>query len=302
MRKKIKQYVSMLMVMLMAISAVVFCGAEKAYAGSFSGGYISLGADLTSDEKAKVLALFGVDEKDLDSYKVVYVTNQEEHQYLDSYISSSQIGNQAWSSVLITEGKKGSGINVTTKNVIYCTTGMYANALATAGVEDVNVVVAGPFNVSGTAALVGALKAYSEMTGEAVDEDVVDAAVDEMVTTGSLEDGTDADNEKVEGMVAYLKEQIANSDNKDKDLDQIINDAANKFEITLNEDQFNQLKSLLEKLGGLHLDLGSLKSQAQAAYDTLKDMGFDISKIHIDTEEARGLLQQIIETIKGWFN
>ena len=302
MRKKIKQYVSMLMVMLMAISAIVFCGAEKAYAGSFSGGYISLGADLTSDEKAKVLALFGVDEKDLDSYKVVYVTNQEEHQYLDSYISSSQIGNQAWSSVLITEGKKGSGINVTTKNVIYCTTGMYANALATAGVEDVNVVVAGPFNVSGTAALVGALKAYSEMTGETVDEDVVDAAVDEMVTTGSLEDGTDADNEKVEGMVAYLKEQIANSDNKDKDLDQIINDAANKFEITLNEDQFNQLKSLLEKLGGLHLDLGSLKSQAQAAYDTLKDMGFDISKIHIDTEEARGLLQQIIETSKGWFN
>lgn len=302
MRKKIKQYVSMLMVMLMAISAVVFCGAEKAYAGSFSGGYISLGADLTSDEKAKVLALFGVDEKDLDNYKVVYVTNQEEHQYLDSYISSSQIGNQAWSSVLITEGKKGSGINVTTKNVIYCTTGMYANALATAGVEDVNVVVAGPFNVSGTAALVGALKAYSEMTGETVDEDVVDAAVDEMVTTGSLEDGTDADNEKVEGMVAYLKEQIANSDNKDKDLDQIINDAANKFEITLNEDQFNQLKSLLEKLGGLHLDLGSLKSQAHAAYDTLKDMGFDISKIHIDTEEARGLLQQIIETIKGWFN
>lgn len=302
MRKKIKQYVSMLMVMLMAISAVVFCGAEKAYAGSFSGGYISLGADLTNDEKAKVLALFGVDEKDLDNYKVVYVTNQEEHQYLDSYISSSQIGNQAWSSVLITEGKKGSGINVTTKNVIYCTTGMYANALATAGVEDVNVVVAGPFNVSGTAALVGALKAYSEMTGETVDEDVVDAAVDEMVTTGSLEDGTDADNEKVEGMVAYLKEQIANSDNKDKDLDQIINDAANKFEITLNEDQFNQLKSLLEKLGGLHLDLGSLKSQAQAAYDTLKDMGFDISKIHIDTEEARGLLQQIIETIKGWFN
>ena len=302
MRKKIKQYVSMLMVMLMAISAVVFCGAEKAYAGSFSGGYISLGADLTSDEKAKVLALFGVDEKDLDNYKVVYVTNQEEHQYLDSYISSSQIGNQAWSSVLITEGKKGSGINVTTKNVIYCTTGMYANALATAGVEDVNVVVAGPFNVSGTAALVGALKAYSEMTGETVDEDVVDAAVDEMVTTGSLEDGTDADNEKVEGMVAYLKEQIANSGNKDKDLDQIINDAANKFEITLNEDQFNQLKSLLEKLGGLHLDLGSLKSQAQAAYDTLKEMGFDISKIHIDTEEAKGLLQQIIETIKGWLN
>lgn len=298
--KKIKRYLCMLLVMLTAVSAVAAVSTKEAYAGSFSGGYISLGADLTDDERAKVLELFGVDENDLDNYKVVYVTNQEEHQYLDSYISSSQIGNQAWSSVLIKEGKKGSGINVTTKNVIYCTTGMYANALATAGVEDVDVVVAGPFNVSGTAALVGALKAYSEMTGETVDEEVVDAAVDEMVTTGSLEDNTDADNEKVEGMVAYLKEQVANGDNKN--LDQIINDAADKFEITLNEEQFNQLKALLEKLGGLHLDLGSLKSQAQAAYDTLKDMGVDISKIHIDTEEAKGIFQQIIDMIKGWFN
>ena len=298
--KKIKRYLCMMLVMLTAVSAVAAVSTKEAYASSFSGGYISLGADLTDDERAKVLELFGVDENDLDNYKVVYVTNQEEHQYLDSYISSSQIGNQAWSSVLIKEGKKGSGINVTTKNVIYCTTGMYANALATAGVEDVDVVVAGPFNVSGTAALVGALKAYSEMTGETVDEEVVDAAVDEMVTTGSLEDNTDADNEKVEGMVAYLKEQVANGDNKD--LDQIINDAADKFEITLNEEQFNQLKALLEKLGGLHLDLGSLKSQAQAAYDTLKDMGFDISKIHIDTEEAKGIFQQIIDMIKGWFN
>lgn len=302
MRKRIKKYVCALMIMLMAASAVAFFGTDQVYAADFSGGYISLGADLTSDEKSKVLELFGVDEKDLDNYKVVYVTNQEEHQYLDSYISSSQIGDQAWSSVLIKEGKKGSGINVTTKNVIYCTTGMYANALATAGVEDVDVIVAGPFNVSGTAALVGALKAYSEMSGETVDEKVVDAAVDEMVTTGNLEDGTDADSENVEGMVAYLKEQVANGDNKDKDIDQLIKDAANKFEITLNEDQFNQLKALLEKLGGLHLDLGSLKSQAQAAYDALKDMGFDISKIHIDKEEAKSLFQQIIETIKGWLN
>ena len=165
MRRSIRRYLSMLLVMLMTVSAAAVICTKNAYAGSFSGGYISLGADLTEEEKSKVLELFGVDEKDLENYKVVYVTNKEEHQYLDSYISSAQIGDQAWSSVLITEGKKGSGIDVTTKNVIYCTTGMYANALATAGVEDVNVVVAGPFNVSGTAALVGALKAYSSMGG-----------------------------------------------------------------------------------------------------------------------------------------
>ena len=231
---------------------------------------VTLGADLTDEQKNTMMKYF---KADASQVQIITVNNQDERNYLGKYISSAQIGDQAWSSVLITEGKKGSGINVTTKNVIYCTTGMYANALATAGVEDVNVVVAGPFNVSGTAALVGALKAYSEMTGETVDEKVVDAAVDEMVTTGSLEDNTNADNEKVEGMVAYLKEQVASGNSKDKDLDQIINDAADKFEITLNEDQFNQLKALLEKLGGLNLDLGSLKSKAQAAYDTLKNMG-----------------------------
>lgn len=45
----------------------------------FPAGYISLGADLTEEEKSKVLELFGVDEKDLENYKVVYVTNKEEH-------------------------------------------------------------------------------------------------------------------------------------------------------------------------------------------------------------------------------
>ena len=92
MRRSIRRYLSMLLVMLMTVSAAAVICTKNAYAGSFSGGYISLGADLTEEEKSKVLELFGVDEKDLENYKVVYVTNKEEHQYLDSYISSAQIG------------------------------------------------------------------------------------------------------------------------------------------------------------------------------------------------------------------
>ena len=52
---------------------------------------------------------------------------------------------------------------------------MYKNALATAGVTDANIIVAGPFQLSGTAALVGIFKAYEEMTGDNLDEEVVDA-------------------------------------------------------------------------------------------------------------------------------
>ena len=49
---------------------------------------------------------------------------------------------------------------------------MYENALATAGIENADIKVAGPFNISGTAALVGAIKAYENMTGEEVNEEM----------------------------------------------------------------------------------------------------------------------------------
>lgn len=48
----------------------------------------------------------GIELTDLDKYDVVYVNNDEEHKYLDSYISKSEIGKRSLSSVLITEDKR----------------------------------------------------------------------------------------------------------------------------------------------------------------------------------------------------
>ena len=56
----------------------------------------------------------------------------------------------------------------------------------TAGIEDADITVAGPFSISGTAALVGAIKAYETMTGEEIDDENLDAANDELVLTGKL--------------------------------------------------------------------------------------------------------------------
>ena len=117
--------------------------------------YLSLGADLTPDQRATVLGFMGIELTDLDKYDVVYVNNDEEHKYLDSYISKSEIGTRSLSSVLITEDKKGAGLSVSTHNINYCTVGMYKNALATAGIADAKIIVAGPFPISGTAGLVG---------------------------------------------------------------------------------------------------------------------------------------------------
>ena len=234
--------------------------------------YLALGADLTADQQHTVLAYMGIDVADFDNYDVVYVNNDEEHKYLDAYVPKKQIGTKALSSVLISLTDKGSGIKVSTYNINYCTAGMYKNALATAGISDANIIVAGPFALSGTAALGGTFEAYEQMTGETLDEDVVDAAMDELVTTGDLEQSIDGDSEDVEAMIADLKGKIASGElSSVEDIEKAIDDLADKYEIHLSDEDKQKLTDLMEKLKGLDLDWGSIKDQAEDWASRLQD-------------------------------
>ena len=114
--------------------------------------YVSFGADLKDDEKDKVMSLMGIEEEDLENYTVGEITNDDEHKYLGDYLDDSVIGTRALSSVVVVVGQEGDGIDVETKNISYCTPGMYTNALITAGIKDADVIVAGPFEITGTAA------------------------------------------------------------------------------------------------------------------------------------------------------
>ena len=198
------------------------------------------------------------------------------------------------------KAKKGSGITVTTKNINYCTTSMYENALATAGVKDANVVVVGPFDMSGTAALIGAVKAYSGMTGEAVDTDVIDGAINEMVVTGEIGDETGKTDE-IAGMVAYLKDQVGGKNFSDSELADAIDQASEKFNVSLTQDQIDQLKELLKKLQGLDLNWNNIRDQAENLYGKLKDMGLKVDTSAL-TQQAQGFFAKLIAFIKSLFN
>lgn len=262
--------------------------------------YISFGADLRADEKAKVLELFGLTEADLEKCNVNTVTNAEEHQYLDAYITNDHIGSRALSSVAVMKAKKGSGITVTTKNINYCTTSMYENALATAGVKDANVVVVGPFDMSGTAALIGAVKAYSGMTGKDVETDVIDGAINEMVVTGEIGDETGKTDE-IAGMIAYLKDQVGGKNLSDSEITDAIDQASEKFNVSLTQDQIDQLKALLKKLQGLDLNWSNIRDQAQNLYGKLKDMGLNVDTAAL-TQQAQGFFAKLIAFIKSLFH
>ena len=290
------------MVMGMSVSAFAADGGNATQVTIADGDtpYISFGADLRADEKAKVLELFGLTEADLEKCNVNTVTNAEEHQYLDAYITNDHIGSRALSSVAVMKAKKGSGITVTTKNINYCTTSMYENALATAGVKDANVVVVGPFDMSGTAALIGAVKAYSGMTGEAVDTDVIDGAINEMVVTGEIGDET-GETDEIAGMVAYLKDQVGGKNLSDSELADAIDQASEKFNVSLTQDQIDQLKELLKKLQGLDLNWNNIRDQAENLYGKLKDMGLKVDTSAL-TQQAQGFFAKLIAFIKSLFN
>lgn len=227
--------------------------------------YLALGADLTADQQHTVLSYMGIEAADFDKYDAVYVSNAEEHQYLDSYVPKKQIGTKALSSVLVSLADSGNGLKVSTYNINYCTAGMYKNALATAGVEDANVIVAGPFPLSGTAALVGTFEAYEKLTGKELDESVVDAAMDELVTTGDLEQSIDGDSNDVEAMIADLKGQIASGKIKTpEEMEQAIEKLADKYDLKLSDDDKQKLLGLMKKLQGLDLNWDSIKNQASA--------------------------------------
>lgn len=285
MKNRMRKMIAMCCAAVMLFGSSVAVYADE-ISGSLSGDevvveeddkpYLALGADLSEEQKTSVLEMMGVDPAQLDSYDLVTVSNEEEHQYLGSYIPAEKIGTRAWSSVLIVKKDKGNGINISTKNISYCTVGMYKNALVTAGIEDADIIVVGPQNISGTAALVGVFKAYQEMTGEEISQESIDTALNELVVTGELENSIDGNPEDVEVMIAYLKQQIAENGLDDEEsISEAIEEAAEQFDITLTDDQKQQLIDLLMKISKLDLDVDSLLDQAKSVYDKLSDFDID---------------------------
>ena len=237
--------------------------------------YLALGADLSDDQKNIVLSPMGIDPANLANYNVTYVTNAQEHQYLDSYVDSSKIGSKSWSSVVIVKRKKGNGLNISTNNITYCTVGMYKNALTTAGITDADIIVAGPKPISGTAALVGIFEAYEAMTGEAVQDNVVDAALNELVVTGELEASIQGlTDQEVEEFIAYIKSLIAEKGLTDeKSINEAIDEACDKYGVTLSDDERQKIVDLLLKITSLGIDLSGLVDYAASLYNSFKNGG-----------------------------
>lgn len=262
--------------------------------------YLALGADLTNEQKNTVLGLMGIDPASLEDYHVVTVTNEEEHQYLDDYMNASTIGTRALSSVVIVKRDKGDGIHISTKNISYCTVGMYKNALATAGLEDADVIVAGPFRLSGTAALIGAMKAYADMEDKELDAESLDAAMNEIVVTGELNSSLGGEAQ-TEEFIAYVKQKVVEGSKDLESIKKVIADACKKFDITLSDSEKEQIVSLMEKIGSLDINIDSLLKQAGSIYESLANMEDKSGILASIASFFKGIFESIVSFFKGLF-
>ena len=166
------------------MAAVLTCTGLPLTARADSAKVVTLGANLTAEQKTSMYKYFGTT---ADAVDTIEVTNADERKYMEGIASEAQIGTRTYSCSYVEPTTSG-GIQVKVGNLTFVTSSMIASTLLTSGVENCNVVAASPIEVSGTGALTGIMMAYEKASGKTLSEEQKAAATEELVTTGELAD------------------------------------------------------------------------------------------------------------------
>lgn len=218
---------------------------------------ISLGADLTEDQKNMIL-----DEFEAGDSLIIEVTNEEEHKYLGAFIAADKIGSQALSNAKLTLKEKGSGLNIKVSDkIVYINEDMFRNALLTAGITDADVLVSAPFEVTGTGALTGILKSYEALTGKDLPEEIKEISNEELVLTYDLSKMNSSD--QVTDFMNIIKVDFAkNMPETKEEAKTIILNLAESNNVKLSDDQADQLAGLFMKMKNANIDWNKLADTA----------------------------------------
>ena len=232
-----------------------------------------IGADLNPMQADMVYAAFGLRRGDVIE---LTVTNAEERRYLEGFVDSRVIGTRSISSVYVELLPPGSGMSVTTSNISWCTGDMYISALGTAGITDARIVVAAPFEVSGTAALAGVYKAYEDMTGVRLDDLAKLVSTQELTVTGDLAQQIGSmDSTSIVGDLKLMLNETKNM--SDEEIIGVIEGLAGQYNVSLTDTQKRQLVSLCRSLEQLNPD--QLKSRVEQVQGTIQKMSEAKTKI-----------------------
>lgn len=197
----------------------------------------------------------------------------------------------------------GSGLNVSTKNINWCTEQMYKNALTTAGITDADVKVTAPFEVSGTAALTGIYKAYEDITGNSLSSLAKMVGAEELIVTGQLAEYIGSD--EATALINELKGILDITETmSDADVKKEIKKLADQYNVQVTDEQIEQLLKLCRQLE--KLDINQLKEKLVSITNTVekamtaKDKAAKV--VSTITEKVTGFLGSVSKFFAGLFN
>lgn len=270
-----KKVIALMLVLIFSLCLTVPAFADGSSSGVDTSARAVIGADITDEQVYSVYSSFGINRGSIPEFRM---TNAMERQYLEGYVDSSIIGTKSISCVYVKIKNDGSGMNVSTSNVNWCTSNMYISALATAGITDADIIVTAPVEVSGTAALVGIYWAYEDITGRKLDETAKLVSTQELTVTGNLaeEIGSMDATDIVNDLKLMLDETSTMTD--DQIREEIVA-IASQYNVTLSDKQISQLISLCRSLEEIRDDDASLIERVQQVQGTLQKVSTAKTKV-----------------------
>ena len=229
---------------------------------------VTLGADLTQDQKNAVLKYFGVYGQNIQT---LTITNQDERAHLGSYVPLEQIGTRTFSCALVCPTNSG-GIQVKTANLSWVTSNMIASTLSTSGVVNCDVLAASPFEVSGTGALTGIIMAYESASGTTLDPVKKDLATQELITTGQIANEIgqkQATNIVNEIKIQVIEGAVVEPDEVEEIVDEVVDENP---EVTLSDEDRALLTGLMTQIAEQQYDYEEMK-------DTLKRVEENVNNL-----------------------
>ena len=244
---------------------------------------VTLGADLTQDQKNTMMKYFNVDSNQV---QILTITNQDERDHLSAYVPLEQIGTRTVSCAYVKPTQSG-GIKVRTANLNWVTCNMIATSLSTSGVKNCEVVAACPFEVSGTGALTGIQMAYETATGEQLDSTKKELATEEMVVTGNLADEVgknDATTVMNNSKIQVIKDNVQNVD----DIYNIVVNVAQQNNVNLDSDQINKIVELLKQIAQQEYNYDDVKATLEQVEQNTSGDNDELGDIDDGEEPRRG--------------
>ena len=248
-----------------------------------SSSVVTLGANLTQDQKQTMLKYFNVNPSEV---QILTITNQDEINHLAHYVPMAQIGTRTLSCAYVKPTTSG-GIKVRTANLTWVTGNMIASTLSTSGVKNCEVIAACPFAVSGTGALTGIQMAYETASGQTLDAAKKDVATHEIVVTGNLGDQvgvTAATNVVNKTKMEVIENNVTNN----QEITNIVNNVVQENNINITNEQVQQIVNLMVEISEQNYNYEDVKETLEHIDENTAEGGAIAEKKEEEGTESSG--------------